>query len=176
MRSTRSLQQADVPAEPIEIPYEGTTHPGVPRPAPGLENEVRPTIIVGGGWDSTMVENHLGMGRGRARRGYHVMLLDGPGQGRLLIDEGLPLRHDWEQVVTPVVDAALRLDGVDPDALVYWPWEPGRLLCATGRGPRAPARRIVADPGQIDVGGKLRRMLGMFGLDRRLAGLPSSIA
>ena len=57
---------------------------------------MRPTILVGGGWDSTMVENHLGMGVAALRRGYHVMLLDGPGQGRLLIDEGLPLRHDWE--------------------------------------------------------------------------------
>jgi len=40
------------------------------------------------------------------RDGYHVVLFDGPDHGELLIDEGLPLRHDWEKVVKPVVDAA----------------------------------------------------------------------
>jgi hypothetical protein len=39
-----------------------------------------------------MVENHLGIGVAALRRGCHVLLFDDPGQGRLLIDEAMPLR------------------------------------------------------------------------------------
>ena len=109
--------------------------------APAARPSVRPTMLVGGGWDSTMVENHLGIGVAALARGYHVLLHDGPGQGQLLIDEGLPLRHDWEHVVTPVVDAALGIDVVDPDRRRVRAVEPRRVHGAACRRVRAPTRR-----------------------------------
>ena len=170
----RALQLADGPAETVDIPYEGTHIPAYLLRAPGHEREVRPTILVGGGWDSTMVENHLGMGVAVLGRGYHVLLHDGPGQGRLLIDEGLPLRHDWEHVVTPVVDAALELEGVDPEGLVYEPWSLGGYFAPRVAAHESRLAAVIADPGQIDVGGKFAGMLGMFGLGAEaLAALPS---
>jgi hypothetical protein len=33
------------------------------------------------------------------------VLIDGPGQGKLLVRDGLSLMPDWERVVRPVVDA-----------------------------------------------------------------------
>ena len=146
--------------EKVDVPYEGTRLPAWFLRAPGFEDSVRPTILVGGGWDSTATENHLGMGVAALRRGYHVLLHDGPGQGRLLIDEGLPLRHDWEAVVTPVVDAALAIDVVDPDRIVYQPWSLGGYMAprVAAFGHRLAA--VVCDPGQLDVGGKV---LGPFG-------------
>ena len=63
--------------------------------AAGHENEIRPVVLVGGGWDSTVVENLLGIGIAALRRGYHILLHDGPGQGRLLIDEGLPVLQPY---------------------------------------------------------------------------------
>ena len=39
-------------------------------------------------------------------------------QGKLLIDDGLTLRHDWEQVVTPVVDAALTIETISSSRLI----------------------------------------------------------
>jgi hypothetical protein len=98
---------ADPPGEEVSVLYEGTMLPACFLRAPSHEHNVRPVILVGGGWDSTMVENYLGIGAAALARGYHVLLHDGPGQGRLLVDEGKPLRHDWEHVVTPIVDAAL---------------------------------------------------------------------
>ena len=44
-----------------------------------------------------------------ARRGYHVLFFDGPGQGGPLIEQGLTIRPDWEAVIRPVVDLALTL-------------------------------------------------------------------
>ena len=122
-------------------------------------------ILVGGGWDSTMVENFLGIGAAALHRGYHVLLHDGPGQGTLLVDEGLTLRHDWEQVVTPVVDAALRIDVVDPDKLVYEPWSLGGYMAPRVAAYEHRLAAVVADPGQIDVGGKLTGALKLLGLD-----------
>ena len=161
--------------EPVDVPYEGTTIPAWFLRTPLAPDEVRPTILVGGGWDSTMVENHLGMGVAALRRGYHVLLHDGPGQGKLLIDEGLILRHDWEKVVTP---GRRRGDRPGPRRR--------RPASCTGRGASAATWRhasrrssigsppIVADPGQMDVGGKIVAGMKMMGLtDAQEAELPA---
>jgi len=161
----KAMAHAPFAAEQLTIPYEGTTMPAWFLRAPAHHAEVRPTIIVGGGWDSTMVENHFGIGLAALARGYHVLLHDGPGQGRLLIDEGLPLRYDWEQVVTPVVDAALAIDVVRPDALAYEPWSLGGYMAPRVAAFEHRLAAVIADPGQLDVGGKFTAMAGMFGLD-----------
>jgi hypothetical protein len=161
----KALEHAPFPAEQVTIPYEGTTQPAWLLRAPAHPDEVRPTLIVGGGWDSTMVENHFGIGLAALARGYHVLLHDGPGQGRLLIDEGLPLRYDWDKVVTPVVDAALAIDVVRPDAIAYEPWSLGGYMAPRAAAFEHRLAAAIADPGQLDVGGKFSAMAGMFGLD-----------
>lgn len=157
-----SLQ--DVPGEALAIPYEGTHLPGWFLRNPRRPHDVLPTIVIGGGWDSTMVENHLAMGVAALERDYHVLLHDGPGQGAPLIDEGLTLRHDWEHVVTPVVDAALAIDGVDGDRLVYQPWSLGGYMAPRVAAFEHRFAAIVADPGQLSVGGKLVAGLQLMGL------------
>ncbi len=150
----------DAPAERVEVRYEGTKLPAYLFRAHGGGRETRPLILVGGGWDSTLVENYLGIGVAALRRGYHVLLHDGPGQGRLLINEGLPLRHDWEKVVTPVVDAALHLEGIDPRRIVYQPWSLGGYMAPRVAAFEHRLAAVIADPGQIDVGIKVVEGLG----------------
>src|SRR2546430_17545981 len=58
----------------------------------------------------------------RVARGYHCLLFDGPGQARALIEQRLPMRPDWEKVVTPVVDVAVKLPGVDPEKIILAGW------------------------------------------------------
>jgi alpha-beta hydrolase superfamily lysophospholipase len=170
----RVMTLLDPPGEKLDVPYEHTTLPAYFLRAPGHANEVRPVVIVGGGWDSTVVENYLGIGVAALRRGYHVLLYDGPGQGRLLVDEGLPLRHDWEKVVTPVVDAALAIDVVDPDRIVYHAWSLGGYFAPRVAAYEHRLAAIVADPGQLDVGVKFFEMMKMFGLgDDAVAKLPT---
>jgi alpha-beta hydrolase superfamily lysophospholipase len=130
----------------------------------GHEDERRPCILVGGGWDSTMVENFLGIGVAAIRRGYHVLIHDGPGQGALLIDERLTLRHDWEKVVTPVIDAALGIDVVDPDRIVYEPWSLGGYMAPRVAAHEHRLAAVIADPGQIDIGGKITGPMSAMGL------------
>ena len=160
----KAMALLDPPGEKLAITYEGTTLPGYFVRAPGHANDVRPTVIVGGGWDSTYVENYLGIGVAALRRGYHVVLYDGPGQGRPLVDDGLPLRHDWDKVVTPVVDAALAIDGVDPDRIAYHAWSLGGYFAPRVAAYEHRLAAIVADPGQLDVGTKFFDLMQLLGL------------
>ena len=160
----KALRLGVVRAETVDVPYEGTRIPAWFVRGVGHEDERRPCILVGGGWDSTMVENFLGIGVAALRRGYHVLLHDGPGQGKLLIDEGLTLRHDWEAVVTPVVDAAVGIDVVDPDRIVYEPWSLGGYMAPRVAAYEHRLAAIVADPGQIDIGGKITGPMAAMGL------------
>ena len=41
-------------------------------------------------------------GAAASERGYHWMTFDGPGQQYALYEQGIPFRHDWEAVLTPV--------------------------------------------------------------------------
>lgn len=54
----------------------------------------------------------------RIERGYNVLTFDGPGQYGPIHRERMPFRTDWEAVVTPIVDFALSLPGVDPERIV----------------------------------------------------------
>jgi alpha-beta hydrolase superfamily lysophospholipase len=168
----RAVERA--PGEKLDVPYEHTTLPAYFLRAPGHANERRPVVVVGGGWDSTVVENYLGIGVAALRRGYHVLIHDGPGQGRPLVDEGLPLRHDWEKVVTPVVDAALAIDVVDPDRIVYHAWSLGGYFAPRVAAYEHRLAAIVADPGQLDVAVKVLGMVKLLGLgDDAVARLPA---
>lgn len=96
-----------------------------------------------------MVVDH-GCGRCPASR-YNVLTFDGPGQSSALFRQKLHFRYDWEQVLTPVVEALLTRKDVDADRI-------GILGSSQGGYwvPRALAfeKRIgaaVLDPGVFDV-------------------------
>jgi len=64
----------------------------------------RPTLILGGGFDSNMEELFHVFGFPALERGYNVILYEGPGQPTLLHQQKVGFIHDWEKVVTPIVD------------------------------------------------------------------------
>jgi hypothetical protein len=70
-------------------------------------------------------------------RGYHAMTSDGPGQQAALFLRGSPFRHDWEAVLTPVVDAMVARPDVDPDRIAVI-GSARRLPGAAGARLRAP--------------------------------------
>lgn len=73
------------------------------------------------------------IGLAAIERGYHLLLLDGPGQGESLLNN-LYYRFDWEKVITPVVDFALTLACVDKDKIALYGASMGGYLA-----PRAVA-------------------------------------
>ena len=64
----------------------------------------RPTLLVGGGFDSNMEETYHVFGVPALERGYNIVLYEGPGQPTLLHEQNVGFIHDWERAVTPIVD------------------------------------------------------------------------
>lgn len=138
---------------PIEIPYEGTTLPGYFYRADGAaEGERRPTVIVHNGFDGSGEEVWSFGGRAGQERGFHVIAFEGPGQGRVIREQGLPFRPDWENVITPVVDYALSRSDVDPDRVGLVGISLGGVLAPRAAAFEKRLAAVVAWDGVYDAG------------------------
>ncbi|MEU0495837.1 alpha/beta fold hydrolase [Mycobacterium sp. NPDC006124] len=116
----------------VRIPYEGVDLDGYYLAVTG--GEPGPTLVAHGGFDSTVEEMFFTVGEAARRYGWNCLIFEGPGQGSALRHHGLTFRHDWEAVVTPVVDFALTLPGVEANRLALLGMSMGGYLA-----PRAAA-------------------------------------
>src|SRR5215208_7068610 len=147
------------PVEPVEIPYEGTALPGYFYRVDG-SGRPRPTVIATNGYDSTVQAMHFGHAAAAVRRGYNCLIFDGPGQGRVLYKQGIHMRPDWENVVTPVVDYAIsHQPEMDPERIVLIGWSFGGYLAPRAASGEHRLAACIADPGQWDL---LEAMKGFF--------------
>lgn len=136
--------------EQVSVPYETTSldayfltpHGEGPHPA----------IIMIGGYDGTKEESYFAGGRAALRRGYAVLLIDGPGQGGALIEHDLFFRHDWEAVVTPQVDWLLARPEVDPDRIVLMGRSWGGYLAPRAAAAEHRVAALIADAPQFAPG------------------------
>lgn len=150
------------PPEVLAIPFEDTTLPGYFCAA---DTARRPLVISVGGYDSTAEESFFWNAAAACARGYHTLIFDGPGQGEMLIQRGVPFRPDWEKVLSAVIDLAVHRQDVDAERIVLIGESWGGYLA-----PRAAAhdRRVAAcvlDPAQI---GLRRAMLARLPLPAAL--------
>jgi alpha-beta hydrolase superfamily lysophospholipase len=67
-------------------------------------------------------------------------------------------------VDTPVLHAALGIDVVDPDRIVYEPWSLGGYMAPRVAAHEHRLAAVIADPGQIDIGGKITGPMSAMGL------------
>ena len=104
---------ADHPIIPIEIPFEGVTLPGY-FCLVDKSGATRPLLLVHSGFDGTAEEIYFEVALFAVKRGYNVLIFEGPGQGGVIRVQRVPFRPNWETVVSPVVDFALARKEVDP--------------------------------------------------------------
>jgi pimeloyl-ACP methyl ester carboxylesterase len=123
MRHRSCFRQAgalfDIPIETVTIPYEnGKTLPGYFMRA-SADGVPRPTVMILGGGDSTCEELYDFFGGAAAvRRGYNVLLWEGPGQvGTYIMDHSSTYRPDYEVPTRYAVDYVLSRSDVDPQRL-----------------------------------------------------------
>jgi len=146
--------------ELIQIPYEGTMLPGYFCPA-GSGSKRAPTILIHQGFDGTIQELYLGYGKDAVRRGYNCLLFEGPGQGSVIRKQGLPFRYDWEKVVTPVVDYAIKRSDVDAKRIALIGLSMGGYLAPRAAAYEHRLAALVANEGILDNYATTYQRLGM---------------
>ena len=107
------------PAERVEIPYQSENMPGYLF-RPSTSHDQRRTLIMNNGSDGPVTSIWPPVSAGGVARGYNVLVFDGPGQQSMLFERKTPFRHDWEHVITPVVDFLLARPDVDPAGIVLY--------------------------------------------------------
>lgn len=139
------------PILPVEIPYDGTTLPGYFHRVDDSETK-RPLFIMHSGFDGSAEELHGEGARAGIERGYNVLTFDGPGQYGPLHRERLFFRPDWEKVVTPVVDFALTLPGVDANRIALMGVSLGGYLAPRAAAYEKRISALIANDGVYDYG------------------------
>jgi hypothetical protein len=144
------VDHATVNVTRVAIPYENATLPGyffrpVATPATGA------TLVAVNGSDGSLASLWASAVSAALKRGYNVLVFDGPGQQSQLFDHNIPFRPDWENVLTPVFDFVAGLDGVNAGRVAVYGisqagyWVP-RALAFEHRFAAA-----IVDPGVVDV-------------------------
>src|SRR5262249_44667152 len=100
------LELSGYPGEYVEIPYEDSFLPAYFYRSPVTTGDA-PLLVFNQGRDA-WPEDTRWVYDGAIRRGMHCLAFHGGGQGLALRLNNLPFRHDWEKVVSPAIDTALK--------------------------------------------------------------------
>ncbi|MDG4820472.1 alpha/beta fold hydrolase [Asanoa sp. WMMD1127] len=146
----RGAQLMPSPPRQVEIPCGDTTLPGYLFRSEGPAGD-RPMLIALGGYDGTAEENYFFNGAAALARGYDVLTFDGPGQGAALLQRGMVMRPDYENVITPVVDFVLQQTGVDPNRIALVGLSLGGYLAPRAASGEHRLAACIADGGQYDL-------------------------
>jgi dienelactone hydrolase len=161
----KGLALGPSPVHPTHVPFGAMALPAYLIPAHGFENDVRPLIIFNNGYDATITDMYFASAVAASRRGYHTLLFDGPGQGEMLYQQGVPLRHDWDVVIRAVVDFALAQPIVDPTRIALSGWSLGGYLAPRGASGDPRIAALIADPGTWSIADGFRDVIvRMFGI------------
>jgi pimeloyl-ACP methyl ester carboxylesterase len=153
----RASTLVDPPMESVRIPYEDTTLDGY-FATPGGEGPF-PTLVLVGGYDGTMEEMYFSGGVAALRRGYAILLMDGPGQGGVLVEKGLYFRPDWEAVVSAQVDWLEQRPEVDHDRIALLGRSWGGYLAPRAATAEHRVAAVIADAPQYAPGRGGARLL-----------------
>ena len=146
----RAAELFGFPVEQVEIPFEGGSLPGYFL-RPSDDGAARATIILVDGYDGTMEETVFLSGLTSVEHGYNVLAFDGPGQGAVLVERGVPLRPDWEAVISPAVDWLEQRSDVDDARIALHGASLGGYLAPRAATKEHRIAALVADSGPYDI-------------------------
>lgn len=126
-------------------------------PAPSVGATGRPVVIAPAGYDSTAEAGYAATAYMAMRHGYDCLVWEGPGQGGMLYEQRVPMRPDFETVLSPVVDWLLTQPDVDPERISVIGRSFAGYLAPRGVSGEPRIAALVCDPGQFDF---VSRMVG----------------
>lgn len=134
----------------VDVPYSDTTLPGWLL-RPDASGTARATLIITNGSDGAISDLWVSAAAGALARGWNAFVYDGPGQQSMLFERGTYFRHDWEAVLTPVVNTLVARDDVRADQLTGYAISQGGYWLPRALAHEHRLRAAVADPGVVDV-------------------------
>jgi alpha-beta hydrolase superfamily lysophospholipase len=114
---TRGILRRYPNVEKIEVPYEDKTLPAFLMRAPGVSGRA-PTVVLFDGLDNCKEMSVLFAGLEFAKRGFHTLAIDGPGQGESMRLRGINTRYDYEVAGTAAYNYVAGRAEVDPNKVV----------------------------------------------------------
>ncbi|CAI6311830.1 unnamed protein product [Periconia digitata] len=127
--------------------------------AQGATTTPKPTIILGNGFDGSQEELLHAFGFAALERGYNVMTYEGPGQPTVRQRQGLGFIHDWERVVSPVVDHLFARPEVDSKRVALFGLSMGGYLSVRAAAFEPRIAATIAVDGVDDVSAAFCHML-----------------
>ncbi|KAK6453364.1 hypothetical protein FP744_10009616 [Trichoderma asperellum] len=146
----KALALLPVPGQRVTLKAQGFDVPAIFYGC-GLPGR-RPTILMCSGYDGSQEElYHVGV-EAALTRGINVITFEGPGQPTVRREQNAGFIHDWERVVSPVVDYALARDDIDPNAIGLWGYSLGGYLAARAAAFEPRLAAVMAVDGASDFG------------------------
>lgn len=110
--------------EMVDVPYEDSSLPAYFMKSPYAQGRA-PTVVVFDGLDNCKEMSVLFAGLELAFRGFHVLAIDGPGQGEALRLRGHHSRYDSEAAGTPAYEYVAGRPDVDPARVAVMAYSAG---------------------------------------------------
>ncbi len=142
----RALAHLDPPGERLEIPFEGTSIPGILRRPRGA---TRPAVVLLVPGLDSVKEELFAMEQDFLKRGLATLSVDGPGQGESA--PRFPIRADWSSVVTPIIDALAARSDVDAGRVGLMGISMGGIYGPLAAAKEKRVRALVALAGPYDL-------------------------
>jgi hypothetical protein len=137
-----------VQVDEVSIPYADAPLPGwFFRP----DGPPVGTLVAVNGSDGSLASLWASCIAAGVRRGYNVLVFDGPGQQSQLFEENVPFRPDWEHVLGPVYDVVAHLPGVDPMRIAVYGISQGGYWVSRALAFEHRFAAGIVDPGIVDV-------------------------
>lgn len=108
----------------VDVPYEGSAMPAYFMKSPVAKGPA-PTVVLFDGLDNCKEMSVLFGGLELAFRGFHVLAIDGPGQGEALRLRNLPTRYDYEVPASAAYDYVAGRNDVDAGRVALMAYSAG---------------------------------------------------
>jgi alpha-beta hydrolase superfamily lysophospholipase len=137
------------PIRPVEIPFEGKSLPGYLCLVDDSRIK-RPLLLIQTGFDGTAEELYFQAAVAALERGYNCLIFEGPGQGRVIREQKIPFRSNWETVLTPVLDYAGQLPEADPERMALYGISFGGYLAPRAAAFEPRIKALIVNGGVYD--------------------------